>query len=239
MIAVILNSGMGKRLGEITRNKPKGLIPIHDKETLFSHQIKLLKKVHINKFVITTGYMETMLMEYAEKMFPDTNFVFVHNAKYESTNYIVSLNNARTFINDDFLLLHGDLFFEYSVLLSVAQSQKSAVVVDSTLPLPEKDFKATIQDDRVVKISTTGCESGSVACQPFYKLFMKDWILWEESIAQFCASGKTDVYAEEALNSISSELAIGCIDVRGRICQEVDTPHDWEQVKTIMSTSEV
>ena len=42
MKAIILNSGMGTRLGDLTANNPKSLVKITPYETIFSRAIKIL-----------------------------------------------------------------------------------------------------------------------------------------------------------------------------------------------------
>ena len=65
MIAIILNSGMGTRLKELTKNNPKSLVKITENETIFSRAIKILSKFDIDKFIITTGYLNIILENYA------------------------------------------------------------------------------------------------------------------------------------------------------------------------------
>lgn len=48
--------------------------------------------------------------------------------------------------------MHGDLVFENTVLDDVMESQESCMTVSSTLPLPEKDFKAVIHKNRIEKV---------------------------------------------------------------------------------------
>lgn len=236
MKALILNSGMGRRMGTLTASTPKCLVALNDRETLFSRQIRLLQKSGINTFVITTGHKDDVLRDYAKTEFPEADFVFVHNEDFETTNYIVSLNRAADRIEDDVLLLHGDLYFQYQVLERVAASERSCVVVDSTLPLPEKDFKARTQKDRVVAISTRIFGSNCVACQPLYKLLKQDWLLWKNRIEAFCAAGRTDVYAEDALNTVTGTFFLAGMDIKGAICLEIDNLEDMEKVKRLHQT---
>ena len=49
------------------------------------------------------------------------------------------------------------------------------MTVSSTLPLPEKDFKAVIKNNKIDKV---GIEifNEAMAAQPLYKLKKEDWI---------------------------------------------------------------
>ena len=54
-------------------------------------------------------------------------------------------------MNEDIVLMHGDLVFEESVLEDMLACPGSRMQVSSTLALPEKDFKGVIFDGNVKK----------------------------------------------------------------------------------------
>ena len=68
-------------------------------------------------------------------------------------------------LNDDIIMMHGDLVFEKSVFEDVIKSEHSCMTVSSSLPLPEKDFKAVIDGDR---IKAVGVEFFESALADFY-----------------------------------------------------------------------
>ncbi|RAP53509.1 MAG: hypothetical protein BZ138_00675 [Methanosphaera sp. rholeuAM270] len=227
MKAIILNSGMGSRLKELTKNVPKSMVEIGNDETIFSKAVNTLSKYDIDEFIITTGYLSEVLKEYASTSFPDVNFTFVHNPEYDKTNYINSLDYVSDDLVGDILLLHGDLIFDEEVVSQILLCDESCMVTDSQLEIPKKDFKAKIVDGYVKKISVDYFGDDAVSCQPLYKLKNNDWINWKNKIRIFCGTGKNDVYAEEALNVLlNEEIKIKAIDIRGYFCSEIDTKED-------------
>ena len=140
MKIIILNSGMGSRLGDLTKNNPKSLVHINDNQTIFSRAINILSN-YSKDFIITTGYLNDVLIKYANDNFPDLNFTFVYNPNYYKTNYIKSLDLIDD-IEEDIVLLHGDLVFSSNVADQVFNAKKSSVVIDSSIILPKDDFKA-------------------------------------------------------------------------------------------------
>ena len=232
MKAIILNSGMGSRLGDLTKNNPKSMVHLNEKETIFSRAIKILSKFKIDEYIITTGYLDDVLREYAENNF-DLNFTFVHNPFYETTNYIKSMDLIGD-LNDDIILLHGDLIFTQNVADRVINSKNTSVVIDSTISLPPKDFKAKVCDNQVKYIGVDYFGDDAVACQPFYKFICEDWIFWKNKISEFCLKNQTDVYAENALNTLTDEILINAIDLKGELCMEVDTVEDLNKAKEIL-----
>ena len=233
MKAIILNSGMGTRLGELTENNPKSLVEIYENETIFSRAISIISKYDIDEFIITTGYLNDVLVDYAGNGFKNVNFTFVHNPIYDKTNYIKSIDLISE-IDDDVILLHGDLVFSEETAKAVINSDKSCVVIDSTSSIPQDDFKAKIGDDKVKYIGVDYFEEDAVACQPFYKLMNEDWRLWKTRIHEFCKNGETGVYAENALNQILDDFILTPLDLKGLLCMEVDTKDDLKKVKEIL-----
>lgn len=233
MKCIILNSGMGTRLEELTENNPKSLVKLHNNETILSRAISIISNFEIDEFIITTGYLDDVLRNYIDVNFPDFNFTYVHNPFYDKTNYIKSIDLIPD-IDDDIILLHGDLVFNQKTAEKVINSNTSCVVIDSTINIPKDDFKAKIEDDIVKYISVDYFENDAVACQPFYKLKNKDWKTWKNKIRDFCENGKTNVYAENALNELTNDINIYALDLEGLLCMEVDNKNDLKKVKEIL-----
>ena len=111
MKAIILASGIGKRLRPLTNNMPKSLIKIKDK-TILEYQLDSLLKCKIEKVIITTGPFEEKIKEFLKTKYRNLDVTYVNNPKYETTNYIYSLWLTKDFIDDDVILFHGDLLFK-------------------------------------------------------------------------------------------------------------------------------
>lgn len=234
MIALILNSGLGSRMGQFTKSKHKSMVEIAENYTLIYYQIEVLAKNGVKDFVITTGYMKEKLIKHIRNHFgTQFNIEFVDNPLYLTTNYIYSMYLALEKLqNEDVLLLHGDLYFDSRIIPQIFISQPSCLIVDSSQKLPEKDFKAEVENGLINKVATYIFNNNCLACQPFYKLNREDWHLWADAIRSFCKSGRTNVYAEEALNTILDKMELRALDINGKLCMEVDTPNDLFLLKT-------
>lgn len=228
MKALILNSGLGKRMGVLTSEHPKCMTEIDGKETILSRQLNLLVNAGIDEVVMTTGLFDEVLVNYCQSLDLPIKYTFVKNVKYAETNYIYSIYCAREELKDsDIVLMHGDLVYESTVLDKVLKSETCCMTVSSTIELPEKDFKAVIKDD---KISAVGIEffDNAMAAQPLYKLNKEQWNVWLDNIVKFCEAGTVSCYAENAFNEISSQCDIYPLDVKNQLCCEIDTPEDLE-----------
>ncbi|MBP5592250.1 phosphoenolpyruvate mutase [bacterium] len=225
MKALILNSGLGSRMGVLTSEHPKCMTEISVNETILSRQLKQIADAGIEEVVMTTGLFDGVLVNYCQSLNLPVHFTFVKNPIYAETNYIYSIYCAREYLDDDIILMHGDLVFENGVFDRVVASPVSCMAVSSTLPLPEKDFKAVIKDGMVVKV---GIEffNDAMEAQALYNLKKADWKVWLDKISEFCESGKTKVYAENALNELNGAANIHALDVENLLCSEIDNPED-------------
>ena len=145
MKALILNSGLGSRMGVLTSEHPKCMTEISARETILSRQLTMLAEAGITEVIMTTGAFDGVLVSYCNSLDLPLHITFVKNPVYDKTNYIYSIYCARDYLKDeDIILMHGDLVFENTVFDQVIASETSCMTVSSTLDLPEKDFKAAI-----------------------------------------------------------------------------------------------
>ena len=225
MKALILNSGLGSRMGVLTSEHPKCMTEISAHETILSRQLKLIAEAGIEEVVVTTGYYDGVLVNYCNSLDLPLHFTFVKNPIYDQTNYIYSIYCAKEYLDDDIILMHGDLVFEGEVFDRVVASPVSCMTVSSTLPLPEKDFKAKVVDGKVMAVGVD-IFNEAMEAQALYKLFKDDWKVWLDKIIEFCENDKRKVYAENALNELNGAANIHALDVQNLLCSEIDNPED-------------
>lgn len=238
MKALILNSGLGSRMGVLTSEHPKCMTEISATETILSRQLSELVQAGIREVIITTGYYDSVLVNYCNSLELPIHFTYVKNPIYDQTNYIYSIYCARDYLDDDIILMHGDLVFENEVFDKVISSPVSCMTVSSTIPLPEKDFKAQIVDGKIMKVGVD-IFTDAMEAQALYKLFKDDWKVWLDKIVEFCENDNRNVYAENALNELNGAANIYALDVQNLLCSEIDNPEDLaivsERLKEIES----
>lgn len=228
MKALILNSGLGSRMGVLTSENPKCMTEISSRETILLRQLKMIANAGMTEVVITTGYYDGILVQYCNSLDLPLHFTFVKNPIYDKTNYIYSIYCAREYLDDDILLMHGDLVFENEVLDRVLSSESSCITVSSTLPLPEKDFKARVVEGKVMAVGVD-IFNEAMEAQALYKLNKADWKVWLDKIVEYCEDtdeSKRKVYAEDALNALDGVANISALDVENLLCAEIDNPED-------------
>ena len=112
MQALILAAGMGKRLGEYTKNNTKCMVPVNG-TPLIDRVLKQLSMLSLTRVVIVVGYEGEKLMEYIGNDKDGLKIEYVNNPVYDKTNNIYSLALAKQkLMEDDTLLIESDLIFD-------------------------------------------------------------------------------------------------------------------------------
>ena len=225
MKALILNSGMGSRMGVLASEHPKCMTEITNKDTILSRQLRQLSAAGINEVVMTTGRFDGVLVNYCQSLDLPIHITYVKNPIFDKTNYIYSIYCAREYLDDDIILIHGDLVFENPVFDEVVTYEKSCMTVCKNASLPEKDFKAVIQNNRISKIGVEFFNE-AVFAQPLYKILKEDWRAWLAKIIDFCENDNVKCYAENAFNEVSNDCIIYPLDIKSQLCSEIDNPED-------------
>jgi histidinol-phosphate/aromatic aminotransferase/cobyric acid decarboxylase-like protein len=117
MQAIILAAGMGKRLGELTKDNTKCMLPVNGVR-LIDRMLTHLSELNLNKVVIVVGYESEKLINHIGNRYDDKlKIEYVKNPIYDKTNNIYSLALAKEYLlEDDTLLLESDLIFEKRML---------------------------------------------------------------------------------------------------------------------------
>ena len=212
----------------MTYEIPKPLIKIGNK-TILDYQIDNLIGCGIRNVIITTGPFEDKIKMHVKEKYPDLKVSYVNNPKYETTNYIYSIWLTKKLIDDDIILLHGDLLFEGKLLERlVNEKHANCVLVNRKVKPPGKDFKAVVENNRVIKIGVEFYGENAFFSAPLYKFSQSDFLCWLDEIEKFISKGRTKRYAEDAFNKISDKLILRPLYFDAELCMEIDTMDDLE-----------
>lgn len=113
MKALILCGGIGERLKPHTETVPKAMIEVNNKP-LLQHVIEFLKLNRITDIVILCGYLSHVIREF----FGDGSKFGVrisYSVETEKLGTAGAVNNAKRLIDDDFLLINGDVLTNFSL----------------------------------------------------------------------------------------------------------------------------
>ena len=112
MQAIILAAGMGKRLGEYTKNNTKCMVPVNG-TPLIDRVLLQLSELALDRVIVVVGYKGQELMRYLGTERDGLKIEYITNPVYDKTNNIYSLALAKErLMEDDTLLIESDLIFD-------------------------------------------------------------------------------------------------------------------------------
>ena len=112
MQAIILAAGMGKRLGEYTKDNTKCMVPVNG-TPLIDRLLAQLSILPLKRVLIVVGYKGDKLISYLGVEKYGMRIEYVNNPIYDKTNNIYSLALATDkLVEDDTLLIESDLIFD-------------------------------------------------------------------------------------------------------------------------------
>ena len=114
MQAIILAAGMGRRLGELTKDQTKCMVPVNGVR-LIDRVLGQLTKLPLQRVIIVVGYKgqelrEYITTQYGQQLTANCQLQFAENPIYDKTNNIYSLSLVKEYLQeDDTLLIESDL----------------------------------------------------------------------------------------------------------------------------------
>ena len=117
MQAIILAAGMGRRLGDYTKDNTKCMVPVNGVR-LIDRLLGQLAKQDLQRVIIVVGYKGEELRKYIGNRYDDQiKIEFAENPVYDKTNNIYSLAIVKDKLQeDDTLLIESDLIFSDNMI---------------------------------------------------------------------------------------------------------------------------
>jgi len=157
--AVILAAGMGTRLGDRGRARPKGFLQLGDKP-IIEESIERLRRSGIEQVIIVTGHCRDAYERLADEA---GDFIrTVCNDKYSISGSMYSLYCAKEMIDGDFLLLESDLVYEQKALQSALSCPEDNCVLLSGFTNSNDEVFVEVDGNRLINMSKNRAELGTI-----------------------------------------------------------------------------
>lgn len=228
-------AGVGKRLQALNINKPKCLITVQN-ETLIRRSVNLLVNKGISDITVIVGFMADLIRNEL-----NNDVAYFENPDFQSTNSIKSLWYAKDLLEDNVLLLNGDLYYEHGILdYAINQTNPVVMLADSTR-IDNADYRFSFSGDQINQFGkhltnheTDGEYVGIVRIdQSFIKTF-------KQALEEMITSGKSNMWWEEVLYSfIEKRIPIHYFDVAGTFWSEVDNLQDYNYLKNWIKNQDI
>lgn len=152
--AIIIAAGMGNRLGSLTEDTPKCLLPVNGKSIL-EHQVEAFQANGITDITIIKGFC-------ADKIDYPQYKTYI-NDDYENNNILASLMYADKELNGSYIVSYSDILYTADVVKKLLESDHDvSLVVDTDWrgryvgrtehPESEAEKAALAKDDRIYQL---------------------------------------------------------------------------------------
>lgn len=245
MQAIILAAGMGKRLGEYTKDNTKCMLPVNG-ERLIDRTLTILCHLHIKKVYIVKGYKGENLRNYIGKRYSDNlDIEFIDNPIYDKTNNIYSLSLAEDkMVEDDTILFESDLIYEEDIVRKLVENPNPNLALvakweywmDGTVVRIDKDnnilsfvskdmfdYHRTEEYYKTINIYKFSKEFAKNKYIPFLQAYSKAW-------------GNNEYY-EEVLKVLTflNRTELKALPIAGEKWYEIDDVQDLDIAETIFA----
>ena len=235
MKAIIMAAGVGKRLQALNINKPKCLITVGS-ETLIRRSVNLLVNKGISDITVIVGFMAHLIRNEL-----NNDVAYFENPDFHSTNSIKSLWYAKDLLDDNVLLLNGDLYYEHGIL-DYAINQTNAVVMlaDSTR-IDNADYRFGFTGKQInlfgKHLTNQETDAEYVGIVRIDQCFIKTF---KQTLEEMITAGKSNIWWEDVLYSfISKQIPIHFYDVAGTFWSEVDTLQDYNYLQNWITSQDM
>lgn len=228
MKVIIMAAGVGSRLRPFTDKIPKSLFMLGRNETILQRMARLVRSTSEAELCIVTGFER----EKVEGAVPSATFV--NNPFFAVTNSIASLWFARHLLDDDVIIINGDVVVEGSLFREILELETSASVVIDSSQKDTGDYLVATSNGRVVMMSKE-----LVRCTGEYigitKLAECSARKLRSTIEELIGAGRMDEWYENALVHmiLKDDFILNYQDVPGSQWVEVDTVDDLVAAKEI------
>lgn len=237
MQAIILAAGMGKRLGEYTKDNTKCMLEVNGVR-LIDRALKTLHEVGVSRVILVVGYKGQNVKDYVGTDYNGTSIVYVDNTVYDKTNNIYSLYLAKDFmLEEDTLLLESDLIYESNVVKKLLQDPSPNIALvdkyeswmDGTVVTIDEDNKITrFIDKNHFKFGEIKDYYKTVNIYKFSKEFSAKYYV--PFLAAYSTALGNNEYYEQVLRVILHlhETPLKALPLTGEIWYEIDDVQDLD-----------
>ena len=240
-LAIYLVAGRGSRLGDMTAECPKCLIPING-IPLLTRSLRQLSRLGVKKVILVIGYISGSFQDHYGSSYMGMEICYVFNPDWSTTNNLVSFDLAVPYIDTDYILLEGDLIYTDDAISRMHNVDSMAISplqdhMDGTVVSLDEDHFVRMMYLRSSKVQHKGSEplfkTVNIYC---FSLLTHNKIVRPE-VKRFLEQGKHQSYYEKAfVEAIEQQaLSMKAVSFADQLWYDIDTREDLERAKDLFS----
>jgi choline kinase len=233
--AVLLAAGLGSRLGSLTTELPKALLPVGGKP-LLAHALAFAGRLGPSRLVVVGGFCFPQVEQALATIRGDLPVELVENRAFRDGN-LVSLLAAKPRLDEGFLVMNVDHIYRPAIARVVApEVERVTAFIDTDRTLGADDMKvARDADGRVAAIAKTlvTFDCGYVGMTRVPTALCDRY--FAEAERALAEEGRA-IHVERILARLAKTAdAPACRDISGYGWLEVDTPDERAAAERVLA----
>jgi len=148
MRAIVLAAGTGSRLGEITKARTKGMVPVKGRK-LIDYLLDFFEKDFFDEIIVVGGFCYEDLRDHIAAL-NYKNVRVIENKEYLKGNIFTLLTALKEFKNDSFLITNVDHIYPPVMFQKMKKSMSGITgMCDFDRKLGADDMKVKLRDDKL------------------------------------------------------------------------------------------
>ncbi len=232
MRALILAAGRGTRISRYLEGQPKCTVNVGseagDELPLIIYTVDMMKRCGITDIALCVGYNHKAI----EEKLADKGVKFYYNPFYDVTNSIASAWFAKSFfVEEDTLIMNGDVYMEESLLKSIIDEKLSPVLFSDESRKEEADYKLKYENGILTKygkeLQGTDITGEYIGIAKLGAGYINNFLC---QLDKMIDAQKHGVWWENVLYELSANSNVFVRDVKSQFWAEVDYIEDYKRI---------
>lgn len=234
MKAFILAAGIGSRLGDITKELPKCLVPVNGKPIL-EYQLDALLANGITDVAMVLGYKKEQILAFLEskEKYKVMNFTFALNAEFVTTNSSYSYWQARNLVGQEpYIHLNCDIILFPPLIKRLKEAPwENAILVDKKVKLDASMEQVILDGNRVVKMDKADLPNAMGRGSGMAKLSPAAVAVMKERVAGFVSQGDKSQHCHGLMRHALTKVPFYALDAHDLFFREINTPEELREAE--------
>ncbi|WP_302631949.1 phosphotransferase [uncultured Clostridium sp.] len=216
--AVILAAGKNNNFNETI-----SMLKINE-EVLIERTINLLRNNKIENIIVVSGYRSE---EIKDKL--DDDITIVENLEYKWTGTMYSLASAKEYINDDFILIEGDIVIEDLGVKEIIKNNYSNCILITAESGSGDEAFVEIKDNKIYKISKDIAQFNKIHGE-MIGISKISFDFYKKMLEEYKENKNPYMNYEYMMLEISKQYSLNYIKVDNLLWHEIDNIEHYHYV---------
>jgi choline kinase len=240
MKAIIFAAGISSRLGELTKDLPKSCLEIEPGLAMIERMLLLLAKHEFSEVRIITGHAKDAFLPFIEKHKSKFKILeTLYNDLFKERNNIYTAYLTKNILDESTLIINSDLVIAEKIIElaknEIHNNAKSFMLIDDHNKIDEESMKVYVTDSgKITRVNKAlELEKSLGEYIGILRVSKDDLNKFFSSIDTILENKGFNLYYEDAIDRIASEIEVKALSTQGAMWTEIDTKEDYQKAQEL------